>query len=427
MKTEKFQKVSAGLCNLSVLLYTLWLMLPAVQTTGRAAGGCMTVALFALGVLLDVPTLRRRWKILFLQAFCALTAPLFLYFFLERGGNGFPGFYVQNVMLWFPMIFVSYAREKNDPRLLRYWKAALLAAVALTALTTVGWLIQGMLRGGRVYAYSRSLGYGGEGREAYLKELMLRNIGGYDFIYGMVISMPFTCAGIGAARGWKRVGFSALLCVQTAAVVLSQYTYAMLFAALLLAMEALAALIRFFWKKSAGVSLLWATLPFALVFFFRVPLTSWAAALCERLGLSNFSYSLRQLLAVLEGGTLGEENRLSHYALAWRGFLASPLTGSLFGGEKLLSQHSEALDLLSATGVLGTALFCAALWIMSLGALKGLRKSPYRAQIVLSGCAFLAVATAGTVFYSRDPFLLFWAGVGLTLFPARENAPSESP
>ena len=43
---------SAGLCNASILLYVIWLMLPTVQTTGRAVSGVAAVALFVAGVAL---------------------------------------------------------------------------------------------------------------------------------------------------------------------------------------------------------------------------------------------------------------------------------------------------------------------------------------------------------------------------------------
>ena len=176
MKEEKKlsrQEAAVRLCAASMVLYTVWLLIPAIQTTGRAMTGCAAVVLFGLGVLLDWEYFRAHWALLVGQALCAACAPLILYFFLERGGTGFAGFYVQNAMLWFPLIYLSYSRQKNDPRLWRYWKWALLGAMALTTLTTIGWLIEGMLRGGRIYAYSRSLGYAEPGREAYLKELML--------------------------------------------------------------------------------------------------------------------------------------------------------------------------------------------------------------------------------------------------------------
>lgn len=416
------QEVAVRLCAASMVLYTVWLLIPAIQTTGRAMTGCAAVALFGLGVLLDWEYFRAHWALLVGQALCAACAPLILYFFLERGGTGFAGFYVQNAMLWFPLIYLSYSRQKNDPRLWRYWKWALLGAMALTTLTTIGWLIEGMLRGGRIYAYSRSLGYAEPGREAYLKELMLRNIGGYDFVYATVVSLPFTCVGISENRGWKRAGFTAFLLAQAVMVMLSQYTYAMVFTAAILAVELLALILRKLAKLKTGPSLLWALVPFAVVFLFRVPLVNAAAAFCDAKGLSSVSHSLHQLLTALEGGALEGENRLSHYRVAWEGFCASPLVGSLLGGMKQLSQHSEVLDLLSGLGVLGTAVFLTMEGIMLRGGLKGLRQSPCRAQVWTAFCAFAAVAALGTVFYSRDVFLVLAGGSSGILTAPKKKA-----
>ena len=52
----------------------------------------------------------------------------------------------------------------------RWVRPRMLAVFPVTTLPTIGWLIRGMLRGGRVYAYSRSLGYGagGEARSTHL-------------------------------------------------------------------------------------------------------------------------------------------------------------------------------------------------------------------------------------------------------------------
>ena len=72
---------------------------------------------------------------------------------------------------------------------------------------------------------------------------MLRNIGGYDFVYATVVSLPFTCVGISENRGWKRAGFTAFLLAQAVMVMLSQYTYAMVFTAAILAVELLGAVL----------------------------------------------------------------------------------------------------------------------------------------------------------------------------------------
>ena len=233
MSEHRASPLSAGLCNASMLLYILWLLLPCLQRLGHALTGCLALGLFAAGVLLDGDTLPKRWRTFVPCVLCALLVPFVLWRFLDRGAS-FLGFYAQQVMFWFPLLWVAYARERGDERLYRHVGRALLIAMALTTLTTTGWLIEGILRGGgeKVYAYSRSLGFGEPGNEAFLRELMLRNIGGYDFVYASVLSLPLTCYAVGMYRGWKRAAFGAFLALQLVMIVLSQYTYAILFAAL---------------------------------------------------------------------------------------------------------------------------------------------------------------------------------------------------
>ncbi|MEG2315747.1 MAG: hypothetical protein RSC91_06000 [Clostridia bacterium] len=414
---KKALPLSAGLCNASLLLYMVWLLLPAVQTTGGALAGACTVGLFALGVLLDTDDLRRQWPWLLARAACAVVLPLLLWQFLERGSENKLGFYAQQVMFWYPLIYCAYARERGDERLWHYVKPVLLGVVTLTTLTTIGWLVQGMLRGGRVYAYSRSLGFALPGQEAYLKELMLRNIGGYDFVYATVLLLPLTCIAIQAARGWKRVGFSALLCAQAVMVVLSQYTYAMVFTAGILAAEAVAAILRAAsrGRMKLGVSLLWGLVPIAAVALLHRPLLGWAAALCEQVGFTSFAFSLNQLLVALEGGVTEDTARLSHYLLALEGIARSPFLGSMLGGETFLSQHSDLLDLFSGMGVIGAASVGGMIWLMGRGSLRGVRACPYRAQLAVLALAFAATALLGTVVYSRDVMLVAAVGTALVL------------
>ena len=411
--------------NASILLYLLWLLLPAVQTTGRAASGVFCVALFGLGVLMDAQYLKTVWPRLLLRALCAAAAPLVLRRFLNRGGDNFWGYYVQQAMFWFPLVFAGHVRQRRDARAWRWMKWVLLAAVTVTTLTTIGWLIQGMLRGGKVYAYSRSLGYGGEGRDAYLKELMLRNIGGYDFIYASVAALPLTCIGIMRSRGWARTGYTALLCAQTVMIALSQYTYALVFAAAILAAEALAALARCLsrGKLKLGGSLLIGLVPLLLALALRKPLIGLGAGLCSRLGLDHFAFSLEQLQAAMEGGVRSADSRMSYYLTALEGFRRSPLVGRLLGGEALLSQHSDLLDLLSGLGLLGTALFGAMMFAMGRGALQGVCRSPERAQLCVMAISLLATAALGTVCYSRDIMAVAALGTLLVLEGTRRANP----
>ncbi|MBP3645749.1 MAG: hypothetical protein J6K55_04930 [Clostridia bacterium] len=415
--SEKCQTLSARMCGASMALYLIWLLLPAVQTTGRAMTGAACVALFAVGAVLDWTYFKANFIDLFLRAACAVLLPLGLRVFMNRGGTNFAGFYVQQVMFWFPLIFAGYARRRGDRRLWKPLRWILLLTVAVTVCTTIGWLIQGMLRGGRIYAYSRSLGYAGEGREAYLKELMLRNIGGYDFVYAMVAALPLTCILIQQHKGARRGAFILLAALETVMILLSQYTYAMLYAAAILAVEVLALILRRVSKGKIGLgaSLLWSLTPFILMFLLRQPLAALAADVCRSLGMSNVAFSMEQLLLALQGQATSADSRLSYYLIAVEGFLRSPVFGSMFSSEKLLSLHSDVLDLLSGTGVLGALTAAGMIYLMGRGSLSGARHHPQRAQLIVCACAVVVTALLGTVVYSRDIMAVTMIGTMLIL------------
>lgn len=415
--TGRVSRWSAGLCNASILLYVLWLMLPAVQTTGRAVAGVAAVGLFALGVLLDVASWKKDWPGLVAKALGMAAMPLLLFYLMGRGGNVL-SFFVQHSMFWFPLVFCGYARLRGDSRLWRWLKPVLLTTVTVTVLTTIFWLVEGMFfRGDTVYAYSRSLGCAEPGYEAYLKELMLRNIGGYDFVYAMVAALPLAVLGIQRSRGGKRVAYTVLLALQTIMIVLSQYTYAMLYAALILTVEIIAAMIRWISRNrvKTGVSLMLGLLPFVVVWFLRIPLLKLATALCAQAGLESFAFSLEQLMIALQGGITDENSRLVHYQAALQGIRQSPLLGSLLGGEQLLSRHSDVLDALSGMGILGSAGVAVIILLMGKGALHGFGNHPDRAQLCVVWLSVLVTATLGTVCYSREIMVVAALGTMLIL------------
>lgn len=397
--------LSIQLIRASIWLYVLWLLLPAVQTTGRAISGAACVGLFGLGVVLDTDTLKKEWLWLLGRAACAAAMPLLLRRFMDRGGANFAGFYVQQAMFWFPLVFVGHVRTVGDRRL---WKGigwVLLGAVTVTLLTTTGWLLEGMLlRGDKIYAYSRSLGYAEPGNEAYLKELMLKNIGGYDFVYAMVAALPLSCIAIHQSSGQKRIAFLALIALQTVMIVLSQYTYAMLYAAAILAVEIMALMVRRFSKNRVplGRSLLYGVLPLLLVLMFIQPLIQLAAHVFAQLGFVNFAFSFEQLGLALQGSVTDANSRLSHYLVALEGVRQSPVLGDLLGGSQQISYHSDILDLLSGMGLIGALIMGGMIWLMGRGSLRGLKTHPQKAQIFVTFAAVFVTALLGTVVYSRD-------------------------
>ena len=417
-RLTKTGRWSANICNASILLYVIWLLLPAVQTTGGAITGAAAVALFALGALLDADTWKKDSLGLIARALCLAAMPLILFYLVGRGGDNLPAFLATNGMFFFPLVFCGYARQRGDRRLWRWLKPALLVTVTLTVLTSIFWLIEGMFfRGDTVYAYARSLGYGEPGFEAYLKELMLKNICGYDFVYAMVAALPLTILGIQHSRGGQRVGYTLLLMLQTVMIVLSQYTYAMMYAAVILVVEVLAALLRWLSRSrmKTGLSLLLGLLPLVMVWLLRMPLLRLATNLFAQAGLENFAFSLDQLMIALEGGVTDENSRLVHYQMAMDGIRQSPLLGSLIGGEQLLSRHSDVLDVLSGCGLLGSIAVGLMLWLMGRGSFRGFGQHPAKAQLCIVWLSVLVTACLGTVYYSRDIMAVAALGTLLVL------------
>ncbi len=427
MKRIHRQTLSPAIVNGSMLLYILWLLLPAVQAAGHAVTGVLAVGLFAVGVVLDGETLPKKWFDFLPRVLLAAALPLVLFLWLSRGGGNLPAYLAQQGMFWFPLLWFAYARGRGDRRLYRWVLPLFVLAIAVTTLTTIGWLTQGMLRGDKVYAYARSLGSGEAGRQDYLRELMLRNIGGYDFVYASVLLLPMVFYAAYVLRGWKRLGAILLYAAQLCMIVLSQYTYAILFAAAITAVELLALLLRAIFRKlTPGRAMLW-TLPFfAALWLLRVPLITWAGNIAVGLGFENASYSLSQLLVMLNGGAVDAGSRLELYQDAVRGFAASPLLGALAGGAKALGMHSDLLDMLSALGLLGTAAFAGAAWIIGRGAETGLTRSPAIAHILLQRVFFAACLVLGTVFYSRELPLVLCISAAFTLPSTAKNAPNRS-
>lgn len=411
------KELSLHICAASMLAYCIWLLLPVVQTTGRAVTGAATVALFVAGILLDVEEWRKNWLLLLFQAVCAAVLPYILLRFMHRGGDNGAGFYVSNVMLWYPLIYVSYALRKKDERLWRYLKVLLTSLILITVLSTISGTLYGMLVEKSERTYPRLLGTNATDPQIS-KKLMLRNIGGYDFVYASVMTLPFLCFGAARAAGWKKAGYISFAGLVVVMIVLSQYTYAMIYAGMILVVEFFAWLAGKIFKTTPGRSMLIGLIPLALICLMSGPLLSLGIKIADAMGLNVLGNNLERLHSMLTGTQIASGDRLGYYAVAWKGFVSSPLLGSLPGGEKLLSQHSEVLDMLSGVGIIGTVVVAAMIWLMHKGLWKEAKKSEAFPHLVLMGAALLLLSSFGTSFYSRDVWLIYALSLLLTSAPA---------
>ena len=90
--------------------------------------------------------------------------------------------------------------------------------------------------------------------------------------------------------GWKRWTFAGLYVLQLLMIGLAQYTYAIVFAAAITAVELLGILFRKIFKTMpVGVSMLCAVLPLATLFLLRVPLVSGLQSLAAIWGFENIA------------------------------------------------------------------------------------------------------------------------------------------
>lgn len=419
-----WKRWGAALKNISMLAYILWLMLPAVQVRLRAVTGALTLLVFAVGVLLDGETFKLHWKAFVPRVACAAALPLILLLLLNRGGEEPLGYYAQQAMFWFPVLWCGHAAQSGDKALVQFVFAAALLTFVITTATTVGWLVEGIFREeGKVFAYARSLGFGDSGWQPYLNELMGKNIGGYGFVYASVFALPFTFWLAGDAKGWKRWAFAALYCLQLLLIALSQYTYAIVFAAGITAAELLGLLLRRLFKRlSVGTSLLCAVPVIAAALLLRIPLVNGLKALADALHFNNIVHSLDLLLAALGGGGAVEGTRLGAYATSWNSFLSSPLTGGMFGGQARLGMHSELLDLLAGVGIIGTAAFFAGVWLIGRGMGKGLKSSDALPHLMLQWASLAAFMAVDTVFYAREIPLTICMCIAFAVWTARKKS-----
>jgi len=413
---------SAHLINASMVMYIIWLMLPAVQVNLRAVTGGIALVVFAVGVLLDWNSFRLHWKNFIPRVLCVAALPLLLVLFLNRGSEQKLGYLAQQVMFWFPLLWCVWAAQMKDRIAYYLVFTSMIAMFSVTMLTTIGWLIEDVFNiKVAITTYARALGSGST-ELSYAKILMRRNIGGYDFIYAAVLSLPFIFY-LAGGKGWKRWTFSAFYALELLMVVLSQYTFAIIFAIAITVAELLALALRKLFKRlSVGASLLYTLLFFALVFLLRLPLLNGLASLADSLQMGRISENFRQLYNVLSGIDIAGSARLPTYEVPWNSFLSSPLFGGIFSGEAKLGMHSEVFDMLAALGIIGTLFFLAAVWVIGRGMGKGLKGNSALPHLIVQWIALAAVAFVNTVFYSREIPLVICLCIAFAVWTGREKS-----
>lgn len=388
----------------SILLYALWLLPPAVQAFTGVRTGALCCALFFAGVLLDRPFLRANAGWFALKCLAAVTMSLFLYGVLKRGGEFLP-FLVQSTMFWAPFLMAFYVCEKRDARLLRGFLPLVLALSAITCATTLIGLAQTPIA-------SRRLGDGSIPHDV-LRGFMLRNIGGYDFIYGLICALPVLAGLAFRARGLRRAMYLALYALAAATIVASQYLNALILLAVVTGLLLCALLIgcvaRLFGKRpKVGACVLGALPVAAACLAFWRTLFGWAVRvwtfLNERVNLNTLTKRLQTMERAFASSdySLLTDSRFVNYVESLRSFARAPLLGALGATGLKVGGHSEMLDALAGGGLLGAALMAGLCATLFWGAARPALRGATRPFTLLCYGALAAVALLSTVFYSRE-------------------------
>lgn len=257
--------------------------------------------------------------------------------FLERMINGF--------IAWLPGLIAIYANYYCDKKFLKSYLQVGTLLLTLTSITTI--------RGLAVYPNaSRELA---SGTALYDTEIYTRqNIGGFEFIYALVIFIPICIWLIKhTEKVWKIINYICLIIILMC-IYESQYT-----TALIISLVTLMAIILCQGKYLTGVVFMAVVVMLVLSGKNLTSiLSNFFEFLSDNIKFEYVSDRLLQVSQVLAGQKVETDTsteRIDFYKTCWESFKENPIFGqNIFGFDsKNISGHSFILDILAGSGLLG--------------------------------------------------------------------------
>ena len=174
----------------------------------------------------------------------------------------------------------------------------------------------------------------------------MMNIGGYSFVYSLVLLYPFVVLAFKLRR--LHIVPTVLLTVLAYGVVISaSYTYAF--------MLLMSTTLLFFIPRDMTVKrfILFVLLFIGIVFLFKTTIAAIISALGGYLGNSAMADKVNALFLGTDAVEGFDDDRGALYMLSFELFLKNPLFGNFFSGFKTTGGHSFILDNLANYGLLG--------------------------------------------------------------------------
>lgn len=248
------------------------------------------------------------------------------------------------------------------------------------------------------------------------------NIGGYEFIYGITLAVPFLVYLI-YKPGSKisKLFYIASIIMIFAVIIISQYATALVLAAAAIIFS----IIVLFMNSTTGKIFMIAALGIFVVLLLSgafVQLLYWARDMLLNYNLRVVSLRIDEIIKFIQNNSWSGSSELREYLRmqSLEVFMDNPLCGCLFKPQAL-GGHSEILDIMGAGGILGVILFTISL-VSHYNMVKSSNKDALFKTIFLGTFAiFIALAYINTLFTSPDIALSFFVIPTLIIRENRNN------
>lgn len=398
----RYIRLDTAAVSVSLCVYLAYVILPTVSAILpqilRYGVLLIIFGLFAIGAILFNRKSGGKTALMF----CVVTVFILLMYLgkWRSSGTDFITYAINAYMFWLPLLYVPAVGQLSFETKRKIYLFTVFLFMVTVLTTIIGSIVHA--DSSRIMAS----GVAGESGAQVLQYSKL-NIGGYGFVYGLVVFMPYLF--YGARRLNHRWVYASFIVISVIAVILTQYSIA------LVAVVALITAVIVFTRKNTALSVAIASVVI-LVFFllkdFIVDLLSLITTLFSENGLNFLSDRLGLLVELLSTNVLTGHAlvRQSLYQMSLDAFLVSPLAGNLTEYHTL-GGHSELLDILGATGLFGFAFFVFSMsnHIKNIHSYKGSNAYKY---CVFSFLIFIFVSMFNTVLTSSP------IAVSLFLIPA---------
>ena len=305
---------------------------------------------------------------------------------------------VDGIIVWLPCITALYIKENSNEKFVKNYLQMYIIMTTITSVTTIIGLIM----------YPNASRELASGTAVYdTTKYTIRNIGGYQHVYALVVLLPILMWFIKRAeKAWKIVNIVALL-INLYCIYRSQYTIAIIIAAIIV----VPTMLKRFKKIMIVTMILLGT-----IFFFNPSgimerLSSGFKYVSEHIGMEYVGDRLLQVSQLLDGAVIHTETsaqRIDHYRHCLEKFSESPIIGNNIGrfSEENISGHSMILDTMSGMGILGILLVFA-IFIITYRLVIKVNGKKINSTILLTWLAFIAVSILNPSSFMTIYMILF--------------------